>query len=75
MKPSVGRIVHYQTYGTPGGEYLSEPMAAIVTKVYPGGSLVDLSVFYDSGLSFRRGVKYAAGRPPVPGCWSWPPRE
>lgn len=33
MKPTVGRIVHYQSYGTPGGEYLPEPRAAIVTEV------------------------------------------
>ena len=24
MTPSVGRIVHYQSYGTPGGEYLPD---------------------------------------------------
>ena len=29
--PSVGRIVHYHSYGTPGGEYLLEPRAAIIT--------------------------------------------
>ena len=32
-KPSVGRIVHYVSYGTPGGEYKSECRAAIVTEV------------------------------------------
>ena len=31
--PSIGRIVHYHSYGTPGGEYLPEPRAAIVTAV------------------------------------------
>ncbi|QOC56083.1 hypothetical protein SEA_CLOWN_85 [Gordonia phage Clown] len=31
--PSIGRIVHYQSYGTPGGEYLPEPRAAIITEV------------------------------------------
>ena len=34
-KPSVGRIVHYVSYGTPGGEYQSECRAAIVTEVEP----------------------------------------
>lgn len=29
--PSVGRIVHYVSYGTPGGEYTSECRAAIIT--------------------------------------------
>jgi len=31
--PTVGRIVHYQSYGSPGGEYRSEPRAAIITEV------------------------------------------
>lgn len=31
MKPSVGRIVHYVSYGTPGGEYKSECRAAVIT--------------------------------------------
>lgn len=31
MKPSVGRIVHYVSYGTPGGEYGSECRAAVIT--------------------------------------------
>jgi hypothetical protein len=35
MQPSVGRIVHYVSYGTPGGEYGQECRAAIVTEVPP----------------------------------------
>lgn len=31
--PSVGRIVHYTSYGTPKGEYTSECRAAMVTEV------------------------------------------
>lgn len=31
--PSVGRIVHYVSYGTPGGEYTSQCRAAIITEV------------------------------------------
>jgi hypothetical protein len=31
QKPSVGRIVHYVSYGTPGGEYPKTCRAAIVT--------------------------------------------
>lgn len=30
MTPSVGRIVHYVSYGTPGGEYTSQCRAAII---------------------------------------------
>lgn len=32
-KPSVGRIVHYVSFGTPGGEYAPKCRAAIVTEV------------------------------------------
>lgn len=31
MKPSIGRIVHYVSYGTPGGEYPKTCRAAIIT--------------------------------------------
>jgi hypothetical protein len=34
MKPSVGRTVHYVSYGTPGGEYKSKCRAAIIADVY-----------------------------------------
>lgn len=34
--PSVGRRVHYVSYGTPGGEYTSQCRAAVVTDVSPG---------------------------------------
>jgi hypothetical protein len=44
QKPSVGRIVHYQAYGTPGGEYKSVPRAAIVTDVTEGSLTVGLCV-------------------------------
>lgn len=33
MKPSVGRIVHYVSYGTKNGEYSPECRAGIVTEV------------------------------------------
>jgi hypothetical protein len=33
QQPSVGRIVHYVSYGTPGGEYRSECRAATITSV------------------------------------------
>lgn len=34
-KPTVGRIVHYQSYGTPNGEYTPQPRASVVTQVHP----------------------------------------
>lgn len=80
QKPSIGRIVHYQSYGTPGGEHEPETLAAIVTKVKgcdpelgrDGCPHVSLRVFYDNGDSNKPEVPYA--EVPTPGHWSWPPR-
>ena len=33
QRPSVGRIVHYRSFGTPGGEFTPECRAAIITGV------------------------------------------
>ncbi|WP_067573666.1 hypothetical protein [Nocardia acidivorans] len=71
--PTVGRIVHYQSYGTPGGEHAPAPQAAIVTKAE--GNLVSLAVLYDNGLSFKTDVPHAEGDEPAAGCWNWPPRD
>lgn len=71
MNPTVGRTVHYQSYGTPGGEYLPEPRAAIVTEVGEGGS-VGLAVLNPTGLFFNLNVPFADT--PTPGHWNWPPR-
>ena len=32
MKPSIGRIVHYVSYGTPGGEYPKTCRAAVINS-------------------------------------------
>jgi len=81
IQPTIGRIVHYQTLGTPGGEYLPEPLAAIVTKVKgcdpslggDGCPHADMHVFYGNGTSDKSDVPYAAT--PTPGHWNWPPRN
>lgn len=70
QKPSVGRIVHYQAYGTPGGEFKSVPRAAIITDVH-SDTEVGVCVLNPSGIFFNR-VQYSAE--PKPGCWNWPPR-
>lgn len=72
MIPSVGRIVHYQSYGTPGGEYASVPRAAIITEVHEDPSWVALAVLNPTGMFFNRDVFYSATG--EPGSWTWPPR-
>lgn len=79
MNPTIGRVVHYQSYGTPGGEYQAEPRAALITAVkgcdpnhQPGCPHVSLAVLNPTGLFFTANVPYA--QTPTPGHWSWPPR-
>lgn len=70
-KPTVGRIVHYQSYGTPGGTpYASLPRAAIVAEIHSDEE-VTVCVLNPSGLHFNR-AKYS--EQPTPGHWNWPPR-
>lgn len=33
QRPAVGRVVHYVSHGTPGGEYRRECRAAVITEV------------------------------------------
>lgn len=78
QKPTVGRIVHYQSYGTPGGEYLPEPRAAIITATYdqapdPDVVHVMLCVLNPTGAFFNQMVPFADE--PTPGHWNWPPRD
>lgn len=67
--PSVGRIVHYQSYGTPGGEHKSEPRAAIITGVVDDET-VHLCVLNPTGQYFNLNVKQGNNG----GQWNWPPR-
>jgi hypothetical protein len=69
QEPSLGRIVHYKSYGTPNGEYESEPRAAMITKVH-GDDVVDIAVFNPTGIFFTRNVTCGEDS----GQWSWPPR-
>ena len=73
QKPSVGRIVHYQSYGTPGGEYTSKPRAAVITEVYADGvTAVGLCILNPTGQFFSPSVPFS--ETPKPGHWNWPPR-
>lgn len=86
-KPSVGRLVHYVAYGTPGGEFPAGVCrAAIITEVPtlrmggddvvidPEGTVttVSICVLNPTGLFFNRGVQYGADH--KPGTWHWPER-
>jgi len=90
QQPSVGRIVHYVSYGTPGGEYKSECRAAVVTAVHDtepvpehGVPYVDLFVMNPTGVFLNQSCKYDGGDPYVAGVeprpyrggtWHWPER-
>ena len=84
MQPSVGRIVHYVSYGTPGGEYTSQCRAAIVAGV-PVGALppadgplawnsdavvLDLVVLNPTGMFFNRCPQSEDNH--AGGTWHWP---
>lgn len=84
MKPSVGRIVHYVSYGTPGDEYGSECRAAIVTEVQDRAVnpstlvevdawVVSLVILNPTGMFFKVSVVQSE-RSHDGGTWHWPER-
>lgn len=82
MKPSVGRIVHYVSYGTPGGEFSSVCRAAIITEVHAAQvakllgpveeETASLCVLNPTGQFFNTKVPYSPE--PRSGTWHWPER-
>jgi hypothetical protein len=70
QKPSIGRIVHYQAYGTPGGEFPTKARAAVITDVY-SDTEVHVCVLNPTGIFFNKVSYDAEGKP---GSWCWPPR-
>lgn len=81
QQPSIGRIVHYVSYGTPGGEYSKACRAAIITEIHDNDE-VALTVFNPSGQFFNWRVPHEEidGKiEPGPsgrsgGTWHWPER-
>jgi hypothetical protein len=84
VKPTVGRIVHYVSYGTPGGEYASTCRAAIVVEtdtsdtvglcvLNPTGQFFNRTVVHDEGRDWTEGDGTHLGR--RPGTWHWPERD
>lgn len=60
--PTIGRIVHYVSYGTPGGEYPSVCRAAVITQVGVDGD-VGLCVVNPTGQFFNPAVRHDPGDP------------
>lgn len=88
-KPTVGRIVHYVSHGTPGGEFGKECRAAIVTEVvdqpeWEDGTepapVVGLAVLNPTGMFFNQQcVQHEMSGSTGPwdhpgGTWHWPER-
>lgn len=75
MKATVGRIVHYVSYGTPGGEYPSVCRAAVVSAE-GADNRASLVVLNPTGMFFNEGVPYAPEDEGalVGGTWHWPER-
>ena len=67
QKPSVGRIVHYVSYGTPPGpggyqKYTSQCRAAIITEVTSPDAPIGLCVLNPTGLFLNQGVEFHDGK-------------
>jgi hypothetical protein len=71
--PSVGRIVHYVSYGTPGGEYTSQCRAAIVTAA-DDEEVISLCVLNPTGLFFNEDCDHDESPDRIGGTWHWPER-
>jgi hypothetical protein len=75
--PSVGRIVHYVSYGTPGGEYTSQCRAAIVTGEADCDAhmeCVSLTVLNPEGMFFNQHVPHNETSQQRGSTWHWPER-
>jgi hypothetical protein len=80
QQPSVGRVVHYVAYGTPGGEFPAGVCrVAVITQVDqrpalgdtdPPGTYVGLCILNPTGLFFNQAVRYDPNK--APGTWHWP---
>jgi hypothetical protein len=82
--PSVGRIVHYVSHGTPIREdgtqaYTAQCRAAVVTAVEDqpgeaGGGILSLAVLNPTGMFFSQGISHVNCEHAVGGSWHWPER-
>lgn len=81
-EPSVGRIVHYVSHGTPIREdgtqaYTAKCRAAVVTATRRNGECVSLCVLNPTGLFFHEHICQDEAAPADgrrTGTWHWPER-
>jgi hypothetical protein len=67
---TVGRVVHYVAYGTPGGEYQAGAhRASIVAEVKDSNGLCTLVVFNPTGVHWNTASYDEATK--RPGTWHW----
>jgi hypothetical protein len=71
VKPSVGRVVHYVSYGTPRGEFASQCRAAIVAEVL-SDTVVAVCVLNPTGIFFNDAAQDETDH--MGGTWHWPER-
>lgn len=85
MKPSVGRIVHYVSHGSPvqpdGSQmYTAKCRAAVISEVGPDADVVGLCVLNPTGMFFRTLAEGGCRRDDhdhsdrLGGSWHWPER-
>lgn len=81
--PSIGRVVHYVSLGSPGGEYTSQCRAAVITEVdSTDDRRIGLAVLNPTGQFFHSlltgGCEYfepnSGARETRGGTWHWPER-
>ena len=72
MIAAIGRIVHYVSYGTPGGEHPMACRAAIITEVAVTDGIehsVGLAVLNPTGLFLNRAVPRLEDATLTGGTW------
>jgi hypothetical protein len=65
QKPSIGRIVLVETH--------NEEKPAMITRVW-SDDCVNLTVFDDSSVHYKKSVMRSESGDVEPACWRWPPR-
>lgn len=74
---SIGQIVHYVSYGTPGGEHKKACRTAIITQVVDpageaGSGIVGLAVLNPGGIFFDQECPHVDAEHMLGGSWHWP---